>query len=68
MAGYEKHLHTIHFDIVLSLCGNADLTRPGPPGSVHDENINQSHSEYKSDQRLEIADCRTASSEIDHDM
>jgi len=58
----------MHLDIVLSLCANVDLTSPGPPAFVRDENINQSDSDYESDYRLEITDCRAASSEIDHDM
>jgi hypothetical protein len=58
----------MHLDIVLSLRANADLTSPGPPAFVRDENINQSDSDYESDHRLEIADCRAASSEIDDDM
>jgi len=58
----------MHLDIVRSLCANADLTLPGPPAFVCDENINQSDSDYKSNYRLEIADCRAASSKIDDDM
>jgi len=58
----------MHLDIVLSLRANADLTSPGPPAFVHDENINQRDSDYESDYRLEIADCCAASSEIDDDM
>jgi len=67
-AAYEKHLQTIHLDIILSLRANADLTTPGPPAFVHDETINQSDSDYESDYRLEIADCCVASSEIDDVM
>jgi len=67
-AAYEKHLHTMHRDIILSLRANADLYSPGPPAFLRDENINQSDSDYKCDYRQEIADCRTASSEIDDDM
>jgi len=58
----------MHLDIVLSLSANADLTSPGPPAVVRDENINQSDSDYESDHRLEIAACRAASSEIDDNM
>jgi len=58
----------MHLDIVLSLCANADLTSPGPSAFVRDENINHSDSDYESDYRLEIADCRAASSQIDDDM
>jgi len=58
----------MHLNIVLSLCANAALILPGPPGFVQDENINQSDSDYESDYRLEIADCREASSEVDDDM
>jgi len=52
-------------DIVLSLRANADLTSPGLPAFVSNENSNQSDSDYEFDYRLEIADCRAASSEID---
>jgi len=45
-----------------------DLTSPGPPAFVQDENIKQSDSDYESDNRQEIADYRAASSEIDDDM
>jgi len=55
----------MHLDIVLSLCANADLTPPGPPAFVRNEKINQSDSDYESDYRLDIADCHTASIEID---
>jgi len=58
----------MHLDIVLSFSANADLTSPGPPAFVRDENINQSDSDYESDHRLEIADCHATSSEIDHDV
>ena len=58
----------MHLDIVLSLRANADLTLPGPPAFVRDVKINQSDLDYESDHRLEIAVCRTASSEIDDDM
>jgi len=58
----------MHLDIVISLRANADLTSPGLPALVRDENINQSNSDYESDHRLEITDCRAASSEIDDDM
>ena len=58
----------MHLDIVLSLGANADLTSPGPPAFVRDENINQNDSDDESDYRLEIADCRAASSEIDDNM
>jgi len=58
----------MHLDIVLSLCANADLTSPGRPAFVRDENINQSDSDYESDYTLEIEDCLAASSEIDDDM
>jgi len=55
-------------DIVISLCANANLTSPGPSAFVRDENINPSDSDYKSDQRVRIADCRALSSEIDNNM
>ena len=45
-----------------------DLISPGRRAFVRDENINQSNSDYESDHRLEIADCRALSSEIDEDM
>jgi len=58
----------MHLDIILSLRANADRTSPGPPAFVRDENISQSDSDYESDPRLEIADCRAASGDRDHDM
>jgi len=58
----------MHLDIVLSLRANADLTSPGPPPFLHNENIKQSDSDYESDHRLEITDYRAVSSEIDDDM
>lgn len=66
-AAYEKHLQTIHLDIVLSLRAIADATSPGLPVFVPDENINQSDSDYESDHWLEVADCHSASSESDDD-
>jgi len=41
---------------------------PGPGAFLCDEKINQSDSDYESDYRLEIGDCRAVSSEIDDDM
>ena len=58
----------MHLDIILSLRANADLTSPGPPAFVCNENLNQSDSDYESDHRPEIAEGRAASSAIDHDM
>jgi len=58
----------MHLNIILSLRANADLTSPGPPAALCDENINQSDSDYESDHRLEIADCHAASGEIDDNM
>jgi len=66
--GRSLHTKAMLLDIVLSLRANGDLTSPGPPAFIHDENINQSDSDYESDYRLEIAGCRTACSEIDDDM
>jgi len=43
----EKHLPTVHLDIVLSLRAHADLTSTGPPAFVRNENINQSDSDYQ---------------------
>jgi len=67
-AAYEKHLQIMHLDIVLSLRLNADLISLGPPAFLHDENNNQSDSDYESNHRLEIAHCRTANNEIDDNM
>jgi len=67
-AAYENHLPTMHLEIVLSLHANADLTSPGPPALLQDENIKQSDLDHESDYRLEIADCRSAGNEIDDDM
>jgi len=58
----------MHLDIVLPLRANADLTLTGPPAFVHQEKINHSDLDYESDHTLEIADCRTASREIDDNM
>ena len=58
----------MHLDIVLSFCVNADLTSPGPPAFVREENTNQSDSDCESNYRLQMADCRAASSKIDDDM
>jgi len=40
-AAYEKHLQTIHLDIVLLLGANTDLTASGLPAFVHNKNINR---------------------------
>jgi len=58
----------MHLDIVLSLLANVDLTSLGRSGFGLDETIDDSDSDYKSDHRLEIADCRAASCEMDDDM
>ena len=47
---------------------NADLTLPGPSSFEHDENINQSNLNYKSNHRLEIEVYHASSSEIDDNM
>jgi len=61
---YEKHLQTLHFDIVLSLSAIADAASMGPT-FVRDELENQTDSDYESDCRLKIPDFHTASGEID---
>jgi len=63
-AAYEKHLTTIHRDIILSLCAIADAAFIGPT-FVRDELEYLTDSDYESDCRLEIPDFDTASGEID---
>jgi len=62
-AAYEKHLQTMHLDIVPSLSAIADATSMRPT-FVHDKLENQTDSDYESDCRLEIPDFHTASGEI----
>jgi len=65
-AAYEKHLHTIHLDIVLSLNAIADAaSSTARPTCVRDELENMTDSEYESDPGLPIADIHTTSGEID---
>jgi len=63
-AAYEKHLQTLHLDIVLSLSAIADAASRGPT-FVRDELQNLTDSDYECDWRLEIPDFRTASGKID---
>src|SRR5437588_4152081 len=72
-AAYEKHLQTMHLDIVLSLLAIANPTSgsPRPTAFISDGNINQSDLDYESDPGLEIADCWVACNKIDdieHDL
>jgi len=62
-AAYEKHLQTMHLDIVLSLSEIADAGSVGPT-FVRDQLENLTDSDYESDCRLEIPDFHTASGEI----
>jgi len=65
-AAYEKHLHTMHLDIVLSLNAIADAaSSTARPTFVRDELENMTDSDYESDPGLEIADIHTTSGEID---
>jgi len=63
-ATYEKHLQTMHLDIVLALSAIADAASMGPT-FVRDELENLTDSDYESDCRLEIPDFHTSSGEID---
>jgi len=63
-AAYEKHLQTMHLDIVLSLSAIVDPASMGPT-FVRDELENLTDSDYESDCGLEIPDFYTASGEID---
>ena len=62
-AAYEKHIQTMHLDIVLSLRAIADAASIGPT-FVRDELENLTDSDYESDCRLKIPDFHTASDEI----
>jgi len=65
-AAYEKHLHTMHLDIVLSLNAIADAaSSTARPTFVRDQLENMTDSDYEYDPGLEIADIHTTSSEID---
>jgi len=64
-AAYEKHLQTMHLDIVLSVSPIADAASMGPT-FVRDELENLTDSDYESDCRLKIPDFHTASGEIDN--
>jgi len=66
-AAYEKHLHTMHLDIVLSLNAIADAaSSTARPTFGRDVLENMTDSDYESDPRLEIADIHTTSGEIDN--
>jgi len=65
-AAYEKHLHTMHLHIVLSLNTIADAaSSTARPTFVRNQLENMTDSDYDSDPGLEIADIYTASGEID---
>ena len=65
-AAYEKHLHTMHLYIVLSLNAIADAaSSTSRPTFVRDELENITNSDYESDPGLEIANIHTTSGEID---
>jgi len=61
-AAYERHLQTIHRDIVLSLPAIADPTAVSPLTTIFvpDRSVGQIDSNYKFDLGLEIADCQVA--------
>jgi len=63
---YEKHLQTIHLDIVLSLNAIVDVaTFTARPTFVHDELENMTDFDYESDPGLMITDIHTASGGLD---
>jgi len=62
-AAYEKHLETMHHDILLSLRAIVDTTLPGLRVFAPDANSDQGDSDYESDPMLEIADCYAASND-----
>jgi len=65
-AAYEKHLHIIHLDVVLSLNAIPDgASSTARPTFVRDELENMTDSDYETDPWLEIADIHTARGEID---
>jgi len=62
-AAYEKHLKTMHHDILLSIRAIVDTTLPGLRAFAPDGNSDQGDSDYESDPMLEIADCYVASND-----
>jgi len=65
-AADEKHLHTMHLDIVLSLNAIADAASSRARRTfVRDELENMTDSDYESDPGLEITDIHTTSGVID---
>jgi len=65
-AAYEKHLHTMHLDIILSLNAITDAASSVARTTfVRDELENMTDSDYKSDPGLEIADIHTTTGEVD---
>ena len=62
-SAYEKHLETMHYDILLSLCAIVDTTLPGLRAFAPDEKRDQGHSDYESDPMLDIADFYAASND-----
>jgi len=66
-AAYEKHLHTMHLDVVESLNTIAETAASAArPTFVSDELENMTDSDYESAPRLKIADIHTATGEIDN--
>src|SRR5437879_1527257 len=81
-AAYEKHLQSIHQDIVLFLHVSTDQTSCGLAAVTHHKNVNQllsttttncltnqeRDSDYESDLGLEITDCNSVGSETDNEI
>ena len=68
-AAYERHLQTVHLDIVFSLSAIADATSAAQAPFLRARNESDlSDSDYESDTQLEIADCHAASDEINEYM
>ena len=68
-AAYEKHLQTMHLDIVFSLSAIADATSAAQAPFLHARNESDlSDSDYESDTQVEIADCHAASDETNEYM
>ena len=62
-ATYQKHLETMHHDILSSIPAIVDTTLPGLRAFAPDESSDQGDSAYESDPMLEIADCYSASND-----
>lgn len=65
--GYENELQTMPLEMIQALWANADRNSAEPGALVPNAIINQSHSGYKSDHRLDIADSRAAQTAINDD-